>query len=193
VNSSPPLRLDSEHGEEVNESELIKAAQANPVAFAEIYSRYVRRVYRYLRARVETDEDAADFTHRVFLQALDALPRYQEHGSPFAAWLFRISRNVAHDAHRRRRITVPWEVVPEALYPVDAQDCEHEVVRQEDIAQLKSLLATLDPEQRELIALRFDAELTLGEIARVIGTSQATVQRRMVRILQTLKEHYREQ
>jgi RNA polymerase sigma-70 factor (ECF subfamily) len=142
---------------------------------------------------VQSDEDAADLTQRVFLQALDALPKYQERGSPFAAWLFRIARNAAYDTRRRRRATIPWQAVPETLHPLDTQDSEQEMLRQEGIEELKTLLTTLDPQQRELVALRFDAELTLGEIAQVIGTSQATVQRRMARLLQTLKEHDVEQ
>ncbi len=91
---------------ESDDDQLVAAAQADPALFAALYRRYLTRVYRYARARVPTDEDAADATQQVFLQALDALPSYRARGVPFSAWLFRIARNATIDAHRRRRATL---------------------------------------------------------------------------------------
>lgn len=176
-----------------DESTLIETAKANPKAFGDIYERYVGRVYRYMHARAESDEDAEDLTQQVFLQALDALPRYRERGLPFAAWLFRISRNLANDSFRRKRATIPWQSVPHQLHPVDPTDYEHEALRRQDLDWIKPLIGQLHPEQRELIALRFLAGLTLSEIAKVVNRSQGTVQRQMVQVLQTLKERYKEQ
>lgn len=198
------LCVSTEHGGNSNngkiaESTLVGAAKANPEAFGEIYTRYVGRVYKYLRARTGNEENAADLTQQVFLQALNALPKYQERGLPLAAWLFRISRNVANDAHRRRGGTpaLSWESLPQSLHPADPHNYEQEVLRheqlQEDLHRIKALLQSLKPEQRELIALRFFAELTLSEIAKVVGRSQGTVQRQMVRVLQILKEQYNEE
>src|SRR5712691_9291604 len=78
---------------------LIHAAQANPVAFGALYDRYVGRVYAYLRARTDGPDEAGDLTQHVFVQALDALPRYRGGGAAFAGWLFRIARNAASNVH----------------------------------------------------------------------------------------------
>jgi RNA polymerase sigma-70 factor, ECF subfamily len=173
-----------------DEVALVRAARQEPSAFAALYDRYLGRIYAYLRARTSNDEEAADLTQQVFLQALDALPRYREGRVPFAAWLFRIARNVAIDAHRRRRTSVAWDLVPEALQPVAAHDLEAGVLRREDIAQLRALLGALDSDTRELLALRFAAGLTFAEIAAVIGKSEAATKKRLARTLQSLKEHY---
>ncbi len=109
------------------EAQLVEAAQADPSAFGEIYMHYVRRVYRFLRAQAASEEDAEDMTQQVFLQALDALSKYQERGLPFAAWLFTISRNVANDVHRRRQnstATLNWEALPQKLQPIDPHNYE---------------------------------------------------------------------
>src|ERR671925_685301 len=139
---------------ERDESALVLAAQAEPAAFGALYHRYVTRVYRYLRVRTASEDDAADLTQQVFLQALDALPAYRARGVPFAAWLFRIARNAVTDYHRRRRTTVAWDRLPEALRRIDAGDPETAVLRREALARLRFLLVQLDAEKRELLALR---------------------------------------
>ena len=186
------LPIDHDYSAEGDESALLRAAQADPAAFGELYRRYLPSIYRYLRMRAVTDEDAADLAQQVFLQALNALPKYRDRGLPFAVWLFRIARNVAADAHRRRRNTTTWDLLPEALQPTDAEDPEAEVLRREELERLRALLHALDPDTRDLVTLHFVGRLSQREIAQVLGTSQANVQRRLARTLRALKEQYLE-
>ncbi len=188
--SAPPLSYG--HENTLNESTLAERLAVDPEAFGDLYRLYLGRVYRYLRARTSTQDEAADLTQQVFLQALDALPRYRNRGVPVAAWLFRIARNVATDAHRRRKITVDWDHLPDALQPQQPQSTEAEVVSRESLTQLRILLSNLDPDKRELLALRFVAELTVREIAEVVGKKPAAVHKQLTRTLQRLKEHYRD-
>lgn len=176
------------------ETALVAAAQLDPSAFGELHARYEASVWRYLRSRTATEEDAADLTQQTFLQALDALPRYQERGLPFAAWLFRIARNVATDHHRRTRVAVSWDMLPEALHPsTEASNPEGHVLERERSLRLRSLLAGLPSEKRELIALHFVGGLTIREMAPVVGKSKAAVQKALHRTLVSLKEQYREE
>ncbi len=172
------------------EAALVAAAQADPSAFDTLYRLYVTRVYRYLRAHAASDEDAADLTQQVFLRALDALPAYRSRGAPFGAWLFRIARHAAIDARRRQRGAVPWEALPEAMHPAAGQDPEGVVLQREALDRLRELLARLDPEKREMLALRFAAQLSAPEIAVVVGKSAAAVKKQLTRTLQSLKEAY---
>lgn len=186
---SSPLTHESPLVDASSDSWLVQAAKADPEAFSQLYLRYVDRVYGYMRPRVDSDEDAEDLTQQVFLRAFDALPKYRDRGLPFAAWLFRIARNIAIDNHRhRKRGDLTWDLVPESSHPVDRQDVQAEVLRQES---LHRLLSRLDHKERELIVLHFVSGLTLGEIALVVGTSKAKIQRQMARTIQDLKEqHY---
>jgi RNA polymerase sigma-70 factor, ECF subfamily len=181
--------LEDEASDEIT---LIERAQADPAAFAELYRRYLDRIYLYLRTRVACDEDAADLTQQVFLQALGALPGYRQRGLPFAAWLFQIARNAVTDSYRRRRSTISWEAMPEGSQPLLEQDVETNILLQERLARLRKLLAQLDPAKRELLALRFAAGLSTPQIAVVVGRSHAAVKKELTRTLQKLKEHYRE-
>ena len=186
------LAGEGDAGAEQDEAALVAAAQADPAAFAVLYQRYLARVYRYLRAHVGSDEDAADLTQHVFLRALDALPRYRSSGAPFAAWLFRIARHAATDAYRRKRPTLAWDALPEDLQPPAEHDPVVRVLRLEALARVGELLARLDAAKRELLALRFAAGLSAPEIAQVVGKSPAAVKKQLTRTLQMLKEQYHE-
>jgi RNA polymerase sigma-70 factor (ECF subfamily) len=175
---------------EATEDALVRAAQADSAAFGPLYERYRDRVYGYLRTRSRSPEDAADLTQQVFLQALDALPRYRRRGAPFAAWLFRIARNAAINEHKRRRETVAWDLLPEALHPLLGDGPEAQVLQREAIARLHEVLSACDPSAREVLALHFAAGLTVRETAAVVGRSEAAVKKQLMRTIRVLKERY---
>ena len=85
VEDAVALRVVDGRDMEPDERELVAAARADPQAFAALYARFALRVYRYVRAHVPTDDEAADLTQQVFLRALDALPGYRERGAPAPA------------------------------------------------------------------------------------------------------------
>jgi RNA polymerase sigma-70 factor, ECF subfamily len=176
--------------EDLGDAALVEAARIGLDAYAVLYRRYLKRVYRYTRIRTNSDQEAEDLTQEIFLRAYEALPRYVPRGLPFAAWLMRIARNHVIDTHRRRRVMVPWDHLPEATHPIDARDMFTDIQRQEELATLQTLLAQLPEDKRELVALRFVAELTSREIALVVGKSHAAVQKQLVRTLHSLKEQY---
>jgi RNA polymerase sigma-70 factor, ECF subfamily len=177
--------------DERDEAELIAAAQADRAAFAALYRRYLDRIYRYLRAHCASADDAADLTQQVFLRALDALPRYHPGPAPFAAWLFRIAANAAVDAGRRRRPEIAWEALP-PLPAAPESEPEAHALRRESLGRLRRLVAGLDAEKRELLALRFAGQLSSTEIAAVVGKRPEAVKKQLTRILRTLKEQYDE-
>jgi RNA polymerase sigma-70 factor (ECF subfamily) len=70
---------------------------------------------------------------------------------------------------------------------------EDEVVRQERHADLRRVIAALDSDKRDLLALRFAAGLTSAEIAALVGKSEPAVKKQLTRIIDSLKEHYRDE
>jgi RNA polymerase sigma-70 factor (ECF subfamily) len=179
-------------GEEAAEQTLVEQAKTSPPAFAILYERYVMYVYHYLRTRVETDEDARDLTQQVFLKAFAALPRYRARGIPFKAWLFQIASHLATDAYRRHEKHITWDLLPEAIHAFSEQNPETVLIKQEAQARLRQLLLGLNTYNRELLALRFAAQLSSTEIAKVVGKSPAAVKKQLSRLLQTLKEAFYE-
>jgi RNA polymerase sigma-70 factor, ECF subfamily len=176
----------------VEEHQLIERAKHDENAFAVLYLRHVDQVYRYLRTHTENEEDASDLTQQVFLSALAALPRYQSRDLPFAAWLTRIARNAAIDTYRSRRRVMPWDHIAEQILPCEAISPEEAAIKRERINHIRLLVAQLDTDKQELLALRFAADLSSREIGELVGRSEAAIQKQLVRTMHWLREKYRE-
>jgi RNA polymerase sigma-70 factor (ECF subfamily) len=189
------LRVRATNSAEPIEDPLVAAAQADPAAFEALYDAYLPRVYRYLAARTSAPEEAADLTQVVFVKAWQSLDRFRPGPTPFASWLFRIARNAAIDARRRVRPAVPWAGASEPVRPAGpaAGSPEDDYVRAERVAELRATISRLDPSRRELLALRYAAGLTAAEIAPIVGKQPEAVKKQLQRILNDLKEHYRDQ
>jgi RNA polymerase sigma-70 factor (ECF subfamily) len=153
-------------------------------AFAELYRRYLTPVYRFIFRRVGGDVAAAeDLTSQVFLEALDGLSGYRERGQ-FVAWLFTITRRRLADRYRKPEMS-SLEDVPEALLGIP-DGMEH----RENMRRLKQMLAELDDKKRELLQLRFSAELSFAEIAAVLGRKEAAVKMSLYRVLDGLRAQW---
>jgi RNA polymerase sigma-70 factor (ECF subfamily) len=90
------------------------------------------------------------------------------------------------DHFRRHRTTVTWDLVPENLQPATTQDLDEDIILHEDVDGLLALVRSLDADRRELLALRFGARLTVGEIAEVLGKREAATRKKLARTLQAL-------
>lgn len=95
--------LDGAVEAEGRDEEIASAARTDPHAFELLYRRYHLSVFRFLRARTASNDEAADLTVVVFERALAAIGRYRPLGGGVVAWLFTIARNAALDAERQKR------------------------------------------------------------------------------------------
>jgi len=151
-------------------------------ALAQIYDAYARSIYRYHLSRVESVPDAEDLTSQTFMAVIEALPRYQ-HRNNFTAWIFQIARNKAMDHFRK---THSHSEINESMADPSQSEALEAVVRSESRARLKSLLHLLDEDERELIRLRYTAELSFVEIAQLLGRKEDAVRKSIRRILDRL-------
>jgi len=169
-----------------DEASLVAAARSDPEAFAALYDRYVQPVYRYLYSRVGSVPEAEDLTAQTFLKALESLPRYQHRGY-FSAWLFSIARSRAIDYFRRRRpVSLPISLDETVRAP--GPDLPSTADHNDEIARLSGLLHTLADDDRELIRLRYVAELSFREMAALLGRNEAAVKKALYRLLARLQD-----
>jgi RNA polymerase sigma-70 factor, ECF subfamily len=170
-----------------DEGILAEAARADPSAFGELYERYYSRVYRYVYHRMGNAADTEDVTAIVFMKALEGLRSYTHNQNGFAPWLFRIARNAVVDHYRRRR---PLANIGDALLeqPDPDGDPTLGLLGQEAGEQLRALVERLSAEQREVVLLRYAADLTYPEIAASLRKTEPAVRMLLHRGLRRLKE-----
>jgi RNA polymerase sigma-70 factor (ECF subfamily) len=117
--------------------------------------------------------EAEDLTQQVFLKALQSISSFKWKGAPFSSWLFRIAHNQAVDYLRKKAkrasVSLDESLVNSGINPQSI------VERNLDINQLTLATQRLTPAQREVISLRFSSELSIAEVAKVMGKSQGAV------------------
>ncbi|MFU8774128.1 MAG: RNA polymerase sigma factor [Anaerolineales bacterium] len=189
IKSLHESRSTQEIGEEQvsnrDEAAMVRAAVDDPDAFAELYWRYLPRVYRYVYSRVGEKHAAEDLSALIFGAVWEGLPNYRERGS-FTSWIFRITRNKVNDYFRRKRTDIPLEQVSAAA--AGESDPHAWLEKNETLGKLAGMLKGLDEQQRELLRLRFAAELTYVEMAKVLNRSEGAVKMALRRLLDSLKE-----
>jgi RNA polymerase sigma-70 factor, ECF subfamily len=167
------------------EAELVAHAQHDRQAFAHLYRQYLPQVYRYCYRRLGSQQAAEDATSRFFTQALAALPRYEERGDSFRAWLFTIAHRVVIDEARRTRPASSLDAAASVIDPAPA--LEDIVIRAEQGQALVVVMRQLSADQRQVLELRL-AGLTAVEIAAVMGRSHGTIRNLHHRTLLRLRE-----
>jgi RNA polymerase sigma factor (sigma-70 family) len=134
---------------------------------------------------------AEDITQGAFLLAWRGLPRFQS-GSPFRPWLMRILYRHALDEMERHHVyrhPASLEAIGEFEHHTGTEVNDHGDL-QEQIAQreeVRQALAQLNADQRRVIALRYGADLTEVDIARVLGWPVGTVKSRLNRARERLR------
>ena len=148
-------------------------------------------VVRYVRARIGSAErsglSADDVAQEVCLAAIQALPRYQDQGRPFLAFVYGIASHKVADAHRAaaRNRSEPTDVVPERS-SVEAGP-EQMALQSDSAARMNRLLAVLPEKQREILTLRIVVGLSAEETAQAVGSTPGAVRVSQHRALARLK------
>jgi RNA polymerase sigma factor (sigma-70 family) len=152
-------------------------------SFAEVYEEHVFRVYAFVAYRTASRLDAEDLTQLTFEKALRAWPRFDPARASVSTWLLTIARNVVIDRHRAAKSEAALDDVPESRLP-RRPGPEDEITGSAD---LQDALAALSARDREIVGLRYGADLTGPEIAELTGLTLANVQQILSRSLRRLR------
>ena len=170
--------------------DVLTAAKANaPWAFERIYEQLAPAVAGYLRLRGSPDPEGT--TNEVMLGVFRGLPRFEGDAAGFRSWVFTIAHHRLVDERRRassRVETTEW--MPER-HERAGGDVELEAVADLDDVWIRELLAHLTDEQRDVILLRVVADLSVDEVAELLGKRPGAIkmlQRRGLAALRRLLE-----
>jgi RNA polymerase sigma-70 factor (ECF subfamily) len=163
-----------------DESLMLAYAAGEAAAFDQLYARHRTRLYRYLlrhlRDNALADECFQDVWQRVVAARAGWTP-----DAGFATWLYTIAHHRLGDHWRalKHRPAAPADAELRTARVADPDTPERVMSEFERRRQLQLALDALPPEQREVLLLRLEQELTLEEIGAVTGVGRETVKSRL--------------
>ena len=173
-----PAANDSADG---SDEQLMLAYAAGDVrAFEVLYARHRLRLYRYLLRQVRDGGLADELFQDTWQRVITAREGWRPEAA-FTTWLFRIAHNRLADHWRalQHRPPAPADAEARTGRMPDPDSPERNLSEFEQRRQLQRALDELPPEQREVVALRLEQELTLEEIGAITGVGRETVKSRL--------------
>lgn len=170
----------------MDDTELVKRAQrGNKQAVGKLYDRHQPHIYRFVWSRVQHQQTAEDMTGEIFTRMVKNLPHYQDSGTPFRAWLYRIARNLLTDYFRQSARQIPLDEVENLMESTESLDTvvQHKIT----VSSVTEALAKIDPEQREVVVMRFLVRLPIKEVAISLNKTVPAVKSLQHRGLQALR------
>jgi RNA polymerase sigma factor (sigma-70 family) len=159
-------------------SDPAESARESPEAetlFARAYESEFPHVYGYIRYRVGSADAADDLTSQTFLKALDRLSTFDSRKSEIGPWMLGIARNVVRDHLRARRrwgfLPLDWLRERASTDPSPEQGA----IRSEQERHLLQALGVLSERERDVVGLKFGADLTNRAIAGLTGLGESHV------------------
>lgn len=145
-----------------------QAGRGCQASFAELVRRFAPKLQAFLRRRTRDRHEAEDLVQDTFVKAYENLERYDSSWR-FSTWLFTIASRAAVSHHRKKR--------PELVADPELQATAHDEVveRQEQRENLWAVAARLPEGQYQALWLKYGQDMSVKEIAQVMGKSQVCV------------------
>jgi RNA polymerase sigma-70 factor, ECF subfamily len=164
---------------------LTSRTSSTRLDFEALYRSARDDVYAYVATLLRDRSAAEDVTAAAFERAYRKQRLFKAARGSERAWLFGIARNAALDELRRRKRTAALTADPADIDAALPEDGAEAALRR---AAVRAALATLEPRERELIALKFHAGLSNAEIATVVGVSVSNAGTQLHRAMTKLRE-----
>ena len=154
--------------QELTSEELAwQAGRGCHASFAELVRRYAPKLQAFLQRRTHDRHETEDLVQDTFAKAYANIERY-DNSWRFSTWLFTIAARAAVSYHRRKR---PKCVQSEPLVAA----CDEAVEQREQRENLWDMAGQLPPAQHQALWLKYGEDMSVKEIARIMGKSQVCV------------------
>jgi RNA polymerase sigma-70 factor (ECF subfamily) len=153
-------------------------------AFEELFKRYHSPVLRTCRRYMGNREEAEEACQDVFLRVFAKISQF-EGRSNFRTWLYRVVFNTC--VTRRQRLQKDSRL---ELTTAKEPETTYSVMPEAETGLMEETLAQLSATDREVLLLRFEAELSLEEIAQVVGSKLSATKMRLYRAMDRFRDVY---
>ena len=149
------------------------------------------KIYNYIYYRTGNHADAEDLTAKAFHRAMKHIPRYEQRGVPFSAWLYRIAHNLVANWHRdrsRRKVIPLDELILHQQWPQSPQSPEGLIEEDEEKHELLKTMRRLSADRQQLLILKFVERMSNKAIGQIMGRSEGAVKSLYHRTLLALRK-----
>jgi len=159
---------------------MLAWAAGDAASFELLYARHRGSLYRFLLRQVRDPALADEFFQDVWQRVIAARQGWKPEAA-FRTWLFRIAHNRLNDYWRglKHRPAAPEDADERAARVPDPTSPERELSEFEQRRRLQLAIEELPEEQREVVLLRLEQELSLEEIGQITGAGRETVKSRL--------------
>ena len=171
---------------------VLHAIDGDQKAYAELLGRYRDAIYFMLLKMVNNPSDAEDLTIEAFGKAFKNINQYTPNYA-FSTWLFKIATNNCIDFIRKKKLTnvsldqsSAHEDSAPMTIPTDTLDPEENLISQQKVILLRSVVSKLKPRYRKLIELRYFHEYSYEEISEELELPIGTVKAQLFRARELL-------
>ena len=169
-----------------DERALIEQAKHNREAFGHLYELHVDSIYNFVYYRTGNSHEAEDLTARIFFRAIHNIDRYEDNGAPFAAWLYKIARNMLANWYRDQSKRTMVSLDERPVQP-GGQSPEVESENEEDRQALLAAIRRLPADRQDLLILKHVDRLSNVEIGQIMGRSEGAIKSLYFRTLKSLR------
>lgn len=176
------------------ENLAVAVHKSEPGAFERMIDRYESSLFGYAHGILQNRFDAQEVVQDAMLRAHRALTRqYDESKCATLAlrpWLFKTVRNLSLNKRRSKKNDVEQPIgdFDDGRIGPLMRSTSTDLERRQELEMLRRAISLLPLEARELIVLRFMEEMSYAEIARTLGTSEASLRGKVFRSLKLLRE-----
>ena len=166
---------------------LAQAADGDEAAFQILYERYRDPIFRFAYRLLGSVEAAEDVTHDCFLSLIKAPGRFDANKASLRTYIYSAARNQAAKRYNSFDREAPIDDLTEEPAAGDRHEPMQRVLDDELASEVGRAIASLPPLQREALVLFEYEELSLAEIAAVVGVDANTVKARLFRAREKLR------
>ena len=166
--------------EQINQL-VLDSQKGNKESFVKIYENFYVRIFRYIYVKCSNVQESENLTQEVFIKAFKAISSFQfkqdgNNGPSFSSWIFTIARNQIIDFYRKNNTKMEsyMDNIQEEYWSV-SEDLEDKLDNKLKLNKIIKNMEKLTALQKEVINLRFAAQMSLSETAKILNKNENSI------------------
>ncbi len=167
---------------------VTQVKQGETEAYSMLVQRYQKPVFNLMFRFSQSRIDAAELTQEIFCKTFEKLPKF-DNSRKFFPWLYTLATNHGRDwTKQQQRKRNGLRLYTDSIDREDSLHPQQTLEKQQEIDEMFIALAKLPHEKREMLLLRYQQELSLGELGEIFNLSTSAVKMRIHRSLALLQD-----